>query len=250
MKKTIRTLFVSSALLASFTVFATASSAESIVWSDTFTNGLEPTVEQCQAWHTFLSQLSPDEQYSSVTVKGTFNTSGITMTDPAAIQQLVQNISNKSTGLVESDGHKWSVFIGCNLSSCVDAGAGVQLAVDLDLPSGDLAKDGCSCLSSASTIRPDMGHASWGGISTKTCGASSQTMTVEFVIGSVETEGPVATDDCTSNEYIQACADDAKNHGQFVRCVSNTLNRLKKEGAITGKEKGELQECAAQADLP
>ena len=42
----------------------------------------------------------------------------------------------------------------------------------------------------------------------------------------------------------------AKNHGQFVSCVAKLTNSLKKQGLITGAEKGEIQSCAAQADLP
>ena len=39
-------------------------------------------------------------------------------------------------------------------------------------------------------------------------------------------------------------------HGAFVSCVAHSLNALKKAGVITGKEKGALQRCAAQADMP
>ena len=42
-------------------------------------------------------------------------------------------------------------------------------------------------------------------------------------------------------------ADGAVNHGQFVSCVASLLNRLKNEGAITGKEKGAIQSCAAKS---
>ncbi len=41
-----------------------------------------------------------------------------------------------------------------------------------------------------------------------------------------------------------------KNHGQYVKCVSHTLNDLKKSGQITGREKGKIQRCAAKADIP
>ena len=41
-----------------------------------------------------------------------------------------------------------------------------------------------------------------------------------------------------------------KNHGQYVKCVSHTLNDLKKSGYITSKEKGKIQRCAAKADIP
>lgn len=40
-----------------------------------------------------------------------------------------------------------------------------------------------------------------------------------------------------------------KNHGQYVKCVSHTLNDLKKSGEITGREKGKIQRCAAKSDI-
>jgi len=41
----------------------------------------------------------------------------------------------------------------------------------------------------------------------------------------------------------------AKNHGQFVKCVSHALNDLKKNGDVTGKEKGKIQRCAAKSGI-
>jgi Lectin C-type domain len=55
---------------------------------------------------------------------------------------------------------------------------------------------------------------------------------------------------CTIADRITACAERARNHGQFVSCVASLTNMLKKSGAITGQQKGAIQSCAAQADLP
>jgi len=41
-----------------------------------------------------------------------------------------------------------------------------------------------------------------------------------------------------------------QNHGQYVKCVSHTLNSLKKSRYITSNEKGKIQRCAAKADIP
>ena len=57
-------------------------------------------------------------------------------------------------------------------------------------------------------------------------------------------------DGCTISDLISKCADDADNHGEFVSCVSHTTNYLKKDGIISGKEKGKIQKCAAKADIP
>jgi hypothetical protein len=55
---------------------------------------------------------------------------------------------------------------------------------------------------------------------------------------------------CTIADLITACAEDSRNHGQFVRCVAHVTNDLKKDGIITGQQKGAIQSCAAQADMP
>jgi hypothetical protein len=55
---------------------------------------------------------------------------------------------------------------------------------------------------------------------------------------------------CTISDKIKKCAIDAKNHGKFVSCVSKLTNDLKKKGIITGREKGEIQSCAAKANVP
>ncbi len=50
---------------------------------------------------------------------------------------------------------------------------------------------------------------------------------------------------------IAACEEGPpRNHGQYVKCVSQTTNRLKKNGEISGKEKGKIQKCAAKANIP
>ena len=55
---------------------------------------------------------------------------------------------------------------------------------------------------------------------------------------------------CSLSDEIAMCAASAENHGKFVSCVSHMTNDLKKDGIITGKEKGAIQSCAAQANIP
>ena len=55
---------------------------------------------------------------------------------------------------------------------------------------------------------------------------------------------------CTISDRVQECADGAQNHGAFVSCVAKLTNELKKAGVITGQQKGAIQSCAAQADIP
>lgn len=47
-------------------------------------------------------------------------------------------------------------------------------------------------------------------------------------------------------EMIETCLADAKNHGQFVRCVSHETNLLKRAKTITGKQKGKIQSIVAK----
>jgi hypothetical protein len=52
------------------------------------------------------------------------------------------------------------------------------------------------------------------------------------------------------SEWIEECAESARNHGTFVSCVAKLTNNLKKAGLITGSEKGAIQSCAGQANIP
>jgi hypothetical protein len=55
---------------------------------------------------------------------------------------------------------------------------------------------------------------------------------------------------CTISDLISECTDGAMNNGNFVSCVAHITNDLKKDGTITGSEKGAIQSCAGQADIP
>ena len=57
-------------------------------------------------------------------------------------------------------------------------------------------------------------------------------------------------DGTTISGKIAECAAAARNHGEFVSCVSHLTNDLVSEGCLTGKEKGKIQRCAAKADIP
>jgi Concanavalin A-like lectin/glucanases superfamily len=60
----------------------------------------------------------------------------------------------------------------------------------------------------------------------------------------------IIEDGCTISDRIAQWGADAKNHGQFVSQVSDLTSRLRNNGIITGKQKGAIQSCAAQANLP
>ena len=48
------------------------------------------------------------------------------------------------------------------------------------------------------------------------------------------------------DEMIDTCLADAKNHGEFVSCVSHETNILKRAKTITGKQKGKIQSIVAK----
>lgn len=51
-------------------------------------------------------------------------------------------------------------------------------------------------------------------------------------------------------DMIGDCAAGTNNHGQFVSCVTQKANKWKKDGLITGAQKGAIVSCAAQSNLP
>ena len=55
---------------------------------------------------------------------------------------------------------------------------------------------------------------------------------------------------CTTSDYVTACAANAKNHGHFVKCVSQFTQSFTDHSFLSSKDKGAIQSCAAQASLP
>jgi glucose/arabinose dehydrogenase len=63
--------------------------------------------------------------------------------------------------------------------------------------------------------------------------------------------GDVLLDDgSTLADRIAQCAEGARNHGAFVSCVARLTSDLRRDGIITGQERGAIQGCAGEADLP
>lgn len=82
------------------------------------------------------------------------------------------------------------------------------------------------------------------------CLGSDQSATV--VIDGCDSGAPnvVFADGCRISDEIEEIAAGARNHGQFVSGVSHYTNRLKKQGVITEAQKGAIQSCAGQSNLP
>ena len=58
------------------------------------------------------------------------------------------------------------------------------------------------------------------------------------------------TTGCRISDQINDCRVGAGNHGGFVSCVAHLTNDLKKDGVISGSQKGAIQSCAGSARIP
>jgi hypothetical protein len=56
-------------------------------------------------------------------------------------------------------------------------------------------------------------------------------------------------DGCTMADRLAQCADGVATHGEFVSCVAQLTNGWKRDGLISGRDKGRIQSCAAQSNL-
>jgi prepilin-type processing-associated H-X9-DG protein len=115
-------------------------------------------VQQCSDWNDFQFNRLTSGSYSRIAMNGTFDTNGVTCSNPSAATQICNALHNNTSTAVFCDGHTW--FTGfCG---------GLELNVDSGV---------CTC-SFSPTVRPCEGGPSWGGIGTFTCGGPTQTMTV------------------------------------------------------------------------
>lgn len=82
------------------------------------------------------------------------------------------------------------------------------------------------------------------------CSDSNLTETVVIDDCNTGVKNTVLDNGCSILDLIERCAEEADNHGQFVKCVSGMTNKLRQKGIITGSERGRIQQCAALADIP
>jgi len=77
-------------------------------------------------------------------------------------------------------------------------------------------------------------------------------MTPTIIIDMCDTyvENQVFPDGLIMMDLILECAANAMNHGEFVSCVSHLTNDWKSNGWISGREKGKITDCAANAMIP
>lgn len=77
-------------------------------------------------------------------------------------------------------------------------------------------------------------------------------LSVTVVIDGIDTGVPntLFINGCTISDLIAEIAANSANHGEFVSGVAALTNQLKKDGIITGKQKGAIQSAAANSNLP
>ena len=135
-------------------------SVQGAVFSQNFFQFQSPSSAQCNSWNDFLNNQLVDGSYSSVTMSGTFDPTGVTCSDPAAATQICQALHHGSFASVFCNGHAW------NVGQC----GGTVFDLDADI---------CFCdFGSAHAIRPCIFNQNWGGVNTDTCGAPSQNITI------------------------------------------------------------------------
>jgi len=150
----------------------------SVVFSQPFEVNVAPTF-QLTAWNTFRSQLTTDHKYTKVTILGTFDPIGVSISDSDIVSSIASALRTLQPRTWVFGGHTWRV--GTN---CVAPGQpnNAELAVDEEL---------CGC-SDRYSIRPAIGNASWGGVNTGTCffSTKNQTMTVIFEFQDADVNNP------------------------------------------------------------
>lgn len=57
-------------------------------------------------------------------------------------------------------------------------------------------------------------------------------------------------DGCTISDLVHQCAASAANHGKFVSCVAELAENLKKDEFLSGRQKGAIEQCTANAGIP
>jgi hypothetical protein len=135
-------------------------------YQQSFISGQGSDGAQCTAWNTWRSGLNGN--YSRVTIRGTFNTTGVSCTNPTAATNIARSLRDGTEFSVTCDGNVWH--------NC-----GTRFSGELWLnPPSSCSGSNCP---SGYIVRPCIGgsNPNWGGVNTQTCGAPSQEMIVEFL---------------------------------------------------------------------
>src|SRR5438132_9688169 len=150
---------------------ATPACPANTIFSASFTGGQAASPQVVQQWKDFIQSLTP-AGYNTVTISGTFDSAGRTLTDATVVPQIAAAMQNGTPGSWTAGGFTWNVGISCGPSGAVELNA-------------NAAGDTSTCICSGSpayVVRPDIGsnNPNWGGVNTVACSGPSQTMKVIF----------------------------------------------------------------------
>lgn len=151
-----------------------AQSGDELVYSHQF--GADATYcpgdPQYDDWLTYRASL-PSEGVLSITVSGSQDQVGRTCADPALAQQIADAMRDQAVLTSMCGGINWAVGNNCHV-----AGGCGNPDNDLVLSAGGSI---CSC-STFYVLRPGIANQNWGGIQSRSCDSSTQTMTVTVVL--------------------------------------------------------------------
>ncbi len=164
-----------SALLIFLSTATSHAKAQSLQYSQTYTNGQSYTAgsSQYDNWASFRASL-PATGIQDITVKGSLDNVGRTCSDPVKAQQIADALRAGATGLpvsqttssINCDGFLWQT------GSC---SVNINDSNNLELTVGPGFM--CSCNTNY-TVRPAILNSNWGGVGSNSCGAPTQTLTV------------------------------------------------------------------------
>jgi len=144
-----------------------------LTFTETYSNGVNPTTAQKAHWTNFKSQLTT-HCYTQVHFYGSNNTTGFTVNNPADVATIASNINTGTSFQLASGGNNWQY--------CTD-----------DLRINGPVVNYCSSCDNGNCLRPMNGYAgNWGGLNGSTCGASTQTITLEFTYNGTGTCGSIS----------------------------------------------------------
>ena len=166
------------------------SNTSTITFSQAFDQG-QSSASNCGEWEIFRAQLLSTLPYESVTIKGSLDATGVTLSNPAQVLQIADALRTGNSVSLNDGIRDW------NAGTCID---GVELSANGNF---------CNCTTNAYTLRPCLqvtnNNPNWGGIG-NTCSAQSQTLTVEFKFTNTNAGQVSATDNCTSSPIITQTA--------------------------------------------
>jgi len=128
------------------------------VYSESFVYKQHATAA-CSSWQSFRAGLTGP--YETATIRGTFDTTGVSCSGLVA-DQLCQALKSGTPTTVNCNGRTWHV---------ADCGGFIEFASRVDT-------NNCICWTPDYSVRPCIPNFNWGGANTATCNSPSQTLEV------------------------------------------------------------------------